>query len=507
MRSTNRRPGSARFAWLLFLVSICTLSALVALLGWDVRRWFARSDKPKPLVVYCAAALKVPVEGLAKEYEKAYGVEIQLQFGASQTLLVNAEVSGIGDLYLPADDTYLQFARDKKLLAETLPLARMTVVLAVKKGNPLNVRSLDDLLNGEAKIAQANPDAAAVANLTRELLKTEDLWDKLDKRTTVYKGTVNDVANDIVLGAVDAGIVWDVTVKQYPDLEAVPIPILAAKPALTAVGVLSGSTQPTAALRFARYLAARDKGLKKLELMGYIPVEGDVWEETPEVKLFAGAMLRPAIEETVAAFEKREGVHVTCIFNGCGILVAQMKTEGQSPDAYFACDVSFMEQVRDRFETPVEVSANQLVILVPKDNPHNIRTLKDLAKPGLRIGVGHERQCALGLLTQETLEQAKLRDPIMENVKTQLPTGDLLVNELRLKALDAVIAYISNAAEAGDSLIAYEVKMNCALAVQPIAVGKTSDHKHLTQRLLDALQTRESQAQFEKLGFKWKATK
>ncbi len=57
-------------------------------------------------------------------------------------------------------------------------------------------------------------------------------------------------------------------------------------------------------------------------------------------------MLRPAIEQTIAEFERREGVKVTRVYNGCGILVAQMKA-GEVPDAYFACDSEFMNQVND----------------------------------------------------------------------------------------------------------------------------------------------------------------
>ena len=34
-------------------------------------------------------------------------------------------------------------------------------------------------------------------------------------------------------------------------------------------------------------------------------------------------MLRPAIEETVTEFEKREGVRVSRVYNGCGILATQ----------------------------------------------------------------------------------------------------------------------------------------------------------------------------------------
>jgi len=507
MLQHHYRRGETRLAWLALLSSVGVLAILTSLLGWDIRQWFGKSDKPKPLIVYCAAALKAPLEAIAKEYEQEYGIPVQLQFGASQTLLANAEVSRTGDLYLPADDTYLQLARDKRLLAETLPLAHMTAVIAVRKGNPKKIHSLDDLLNGQVKVAQANPDAAAIGKLTRYLLKASNLWEKFEKSVVVTTGTVNDVANAITVGTVDAGVVWDVTVKQYADLQAISVPLFAAKPVHVSLGVLTTTDQPAVALRFARYLSARDKGSVTLKDMGYDAAKGDVWAETPEILLFSGAMLRPAIEDTVTEFEQREGVKVTRVYNGCGILVGQINTEGQKPDAYFACDLSFMEKVRDKFQPAIEISQNQLVILVPKGNPHKIRELKDLAKPGLRVGVGHERQCALGLLTQETLEQARLRDPIMKNVVTQLPTGDMLVNNLRAESLDAVVAYISNAAEAGDELQAYKVKVPCALATQPLALGKNSEHKLLTQRLFDALRSPVSQKRFRDLGFEWKATK
>ena len=95
--------------------------------------------------------------------------------------------------------------------------------------------------------------------------------------------------------------------------------------------------------------------------------------------------------ETITAFEQREGCRVTRVYNGCGILVAQMKA-GEHPDAYFSCDNSFMVQVTDLFIDPADVSINHLVIVVPKGNPRHIASLKDLGQPGLRVGVGHEKQ-------------------------------------------------------------------------------------------------------------------
>jgi ABC-type molybdate transport system substrate-binding protein len=295
-------------------------------------------------------------------------------------------------------------------------------------------------------------------------------------------------------------------VRQCPGLEAVRLPQFDGVSATISVAVLAGCRQPAAALRFARFLAARDRGLPEFEKNGFAVVDGDEWAERPQLVLYAGAMLRPAVEQTIEDFRKREGVEVVTKYNGCGILVADMKT-GQRPDVYFACDKSFMDMVGDLFVDNVDVSTNRLVILVHTGNPHGIQSLDDLAKPGLRVGIGHEKQCALGVLTQKALEQGGARAEVMKNVKVQSPAGDMLVNQMLAGSLDAVVAYVSNRAGHADKLDAIDIDVPCALAVQPVAVGKESKHKQLTQRLLSALRSAESKERFEANGFHWQAGK
>ncbi len=505
MRTHSSRSGPVAGMWLAAVASAIVLAGLVAWLAWDPA-WFASAKPSEPLLVYCAAGLQAPMEAIAREYEKETGIPVQLQYGGSQTLLTNLEVSQRGDLFLPGDDGYIRIGRDKGLVAESLPLAHMVPVLAVRKGNPLGIHSLADLGKKGARLGMADPDAAAVGKLTRAALQKSGDWSAARAQLTVSKETVNAVANALKVGSIDAGFVWDATVRQYPELEAVPLPQLDGQTAHVAVAVLNQSKQPTAALRFARYLAARDRGLLLFEREGYAPVEGDAWALTPRLRLAAGAMLRPAIDDTIDSFQEREGVVVERVYNGCGILVGNMKA-GHRPDVYFACDKQFLTMVKDLFLDGVDVSTNQLVILVPRGNPHKIQTLRDLGKKGLKIGVGHEKQCALGVLTQETLKQTDLHDPIMANVAVQSPAGDMLVNQLRVGSLDAVIAYVSNAAAAGDQLEAIPIDIPCAVAVQPMAASKASNYPQLTRRLMDALRSTSSRERFEANGFHWQGTK
>lgn len=496
-----RRLGSMKVQVLAIAGSLVVLGALGAsLIDWGPA---AAPGSHQPLVVYCAASNKSVMEAIRADYEAKYKTPLQIQYGPSQTLLAAIQVSGAGDLFLPADDSYIEMAREKNLLAEEFPLARMQAVVAVPKGNPKGIKQLDDLLRDDVRVAQASYEGAAIGKMTREVLSASGQWDALHEHTTVYKTTVNEVASDVKVGSVDAGIVFDAVLHDYPTLEAVAIPELAPATAQITVATVAASRQPQQALHLARYMSASDAGLLKYKEFGFQTVAGDAWQERPEITLYAGSMLRPAIEETITAFEQREGVRVTRVYNGCGILVAQMKA-GQVPDAYFACDSEFMDQVKPLFPQPSSVSQNELVILVQKGNPHNIRSLRDLTTPGLRVGVGHEKQCAMGWLTQRTFDESGMKTELMKNVVVQSPTGDMLVNQMRSGSLDAAVAYLSNAAGSADELDAVRIHgIPCSVATQPYAVAKDSRHKQLSQRLLAAIRARQSQERFLSEGFRW----
>ena len=453
--------------------------------------------------VLCAVSLRVPVEEAARAYEAAGLGKVRLQFGGSQSMLAALEVSGKGDIFLPADLSYVSAARARNLVRETVSLAEMKAVVAVAKGNPGGISAMSDLQKDGWRVVLANPELAAISQLAKKALPPQT-WETLAARAVAMKPTVNEVANDIVLGAADAGLVWDVTVLQTKGLESVAVPELAAVTGAAAGAVATASTQPAAALRFLRWLASPEKGGPVFSRHGYSVVRGDGWVETPTLTLMAGAMLRPAVEPALVAFEQREGCRVERVYNGCGILVGQMKAATPG-DVFFACDSSFMRRMTDVFPDPVDISTNRLVILVPRGNPRGLRTLQDLGQPGLRLGIGHDKQCSLGVITQTTLAQSGWREAVMQNVAVQSPTGDLLVNQLLAGGLDAALTYVSNAAGSADKLEALAVGLDCATASQSLGIAKGTKFPQLAARLREALRSADSRARFEALGFGWKA--
>src|SRR5215204_6390781 len=112
LRLFAKRLGAASNT-LLAIVAVVALLAMLAAGLFGRSKRTIQSNPQQPLVVYCAASNKSVLEAIRGDYEKAFGTELQIQYGASQTLLAALEVAGAGDLYLPADDSYLKLARER----------------------------------------------------------------------------------------------------------------------------------------------------------------------------------------------------------------------------------------------------------------------------------------------------------------------------------------------------------------------------------------------------------
>ncbi len=234
------------------------------------------SGPRQTLLVYCAAAVKPPVEEIAHAYERDFGVTVQLQYGGSGTLLSSIRIAKSGDLFVASDNSYIRLGREQGVIAEAIPLVQMHPVIVVRHGNPKHIQTVADLLRDDVAVALANPEAASIGKVTARLLELTGTWAALKPRVKVFKPTVNDVANDVKLGTVDAGIVWDATARQYPELQLVEAPPLTGNTETVTVGLVSACRQPAAALHFARYLAARDGGLPVFVEHHYQPVADDL---------------------------------------------------------------------------------------------------------------------------------------------------------------------------------------------------------------------------------------
>ncbi|MCI0457070.1 MAG: substrate-binding domain-containing protein [Gemmataceae bacterium] len=505
--------------------------ALLTLLLWSP--WERRASAGgKALRLYCAAGITKPVAEIIQEYQKTSSITVEPTYGGSGELLAAMRAAdGSGDLYLAADALNMELAQQAGLVAETIPVAIIRPVLVVNKktqralqakGRP--VTSAADLLRRDLSVVLANEKGTSIGRVTRDVLAAQGMWAALDKRRrdgpglVITAGTVNKVAETVAIKDGYIGVVWDAMAAQYPQLEAIHAPEFKGISEQVQIGVLKNSRQPTAALRFARYLTAQDQGGKVLEKHHFEPPpNADSWEEEPHIRLAAGAMLMPAVQDVLKEFERREGVRIDTSYLGCGVLVAQMKSikggqkPGHFPDAYFACDAPFLDDVQQWFGPGVTISRNEVVLIVPKGNGKGIASLADLSRPGLKVGLAHPKNSALGKLTDELLKRLGLYDSVYDDdwqkriVHTD--AAHTLVNQMRTGALDVAVVYRSNVQSAPANVRSYldviPVEHPDAHATQPFAIATGTRHRHLLERLRQALVAARSADRFRSLGFDW----
>src|SRR5262245_12845817 len=202
-----------------FLASVALLVGLTVLLYSQMTG--GRGQIGPPLVVFCAEALRMPMEEIKSAFEKETGQPVELRYQASQAILTQMQVTGQGDLFLPADDSYLELARAKGLIDESLPLASMHPVVCTRPGFDRPIKSWHDVMAPGVKLGIANPDAAAIGKVLRDQLRKLGLWDAVTKQQPALLGTVSDVGAAVQLGTIDVGVIWDAIAKNYPKVKVV----------------------------------------------------------------------------------------------------------------------------------------------------------------------------------------------------------------------------------------------------------------------------------------------
>ncbi|MBN9517132.1 molybdate ABC transporter substrate-binding protein [bacterium] len=265
------------------VVSLTALALVGAGLWWREHQMRPNPDA-RPLVVYAAPAVRVPLETVARDFEAETGRRVELRFGPSEDVLTKAGMANPADpadVFLPADDSYVRLARERELVGAGVPIATMRVVVLTAKGNPKGLATWTDLLRDGVRVAVPNP-GAAVGKVAREHLAAKGKWAALARRA-VDTGTVTEAANAAKVGGVDAAVVWDAVAVNYKDQTVLDLPELAGATGRVEVAVLNQSAQPDEAQRFVRFLTAPDRGLATFRAAGFAVIE------TPDRPAWEGA--------------------------------------------------------------------------------------------------------------------------------------------------------------------------------------------------------------------------
>jgi len=225
--------------------------------------------------------------------------------------------------------------------------------------------------------------------------------------------------------------------------------------------------------------------------------------------VFAGAASKPPTEEAARAFEKKTGVKVDLVFGGSGFVLSQMML-AKKGDIYFPGSSDFMEVAKKKgaviAETERKVVYLVQAINVQKGNPKRIRTLLDLARPGLRIAIANPEGVCVGLYAVETIEKefsAAEKAAFKKNLVNYTESCEKTATAVSLKTVDAVIGWsvFQHWDPARIETIPLKKSEISRIGYIPAAVSSYSWNKERARQFIDFLLSGEGKAIYRKYHY------
>lgn len=225
--------------------------------------------------------------------------------------------------------------------------------------------------------------------------------------------------------------------------------------------------------------------------------------------IFVGAASKPATEAAIKLFEKETGVAVDVSFGGSGFVLSQMVL-AQKGDIYFPGSSDYMEKAKK--EGYVYPNTEKVVVyLVPginvqKGNPKNIKTLKDLTRPGIKVAIANPQGVCVGAYAVEIIENSFLpaeRKKFLRNLINYTGSCSKTASAISLKAVDAVIGWRVFEYWDPDRIetIPLQPSEISRIGYIPIAISTFTKQRKLAQEFIDFMLSDKIKAIFRKYNY------
>lgn len=225
--------------------------------------------------------------------------------------------------------------------------------------------------------------------------------------------------------------------------------------------------------------------------------------------IFAGSASKPPTEEATKLFSEKYGVKVETIFGGSGYVLSQMIL-GKTGDLYFPGSSDFMEIAKRKGAVLPETEKYVVYLVnsinVQKGNPKNIKTLKDLTRPGLKVAIANPEGVCVGTYAVEIIEKnftEQEKEKFRKNLINYTGSCEKTATAVSLKAADAVIGW--RVFEHWDpkriETIPLKKEELIRIGYIPIAISKFTKNRDLAQKFIDFLDTEEAKSIYRKYHY------
>lgn len=236
--------------------------------------------------------------------------------------------------------------------------------------------------------------------------------------------------------------------------------------------------------------------------------------EPVTLTVFTAASLTGAFTEIADAYNSQsDGITAENVFDGSQALRTQIE-QGAEPNIFVSANTKHMYALEDEGfmdnDTVQLFLENSMAIIVPADNPANIETLDDLAKPGVKIVMG-TKDVPFGSYTRKVLDKmaenenygTEYTDAVYANVVSEETAITSVIPKLTLGEADAAFVYKSDIKqEYKDQLKQIDIPAEFNVVAQyPLGILRESENKDASENFIEFVRGPVGSAILEEYGF------
>lgn len=284
------------------LCSLGLLVLMVALAGYCQTAAAAQNagGEKMTLEVWHADSLAGPMNEMKRAFErKNPGIIVNLTSGRSRELAERILKGDVCDVFAPSDPAVVKNMFGKKVGSKDaaswyVVFSANELVIITKKGNPLGVKQMTDLIKDEVKLARVTGEKDMATSRTIEFIKRAaaaegkpDVSQRIIDRA-VREETIPDVLKAVKSGKADAGIVYlsaAVTVADETDIISFPAKVNLSENIRNVATIPGTAKNITSANHFIKLMLSAE-GRQILKKTGQPPIvppirEGNVPVDIP----------------------------------------------------------------------------------------------------------------------------------------------------------------------------------------------------------------------------------
>ena len=234
-------------------------------------------------------------------------------------------------------------------------------------------------------------------------------------------------------------------------------------------------------------------------------------EQGGTLTIFAASSLTDAFGQLGKTFEQQNsGTTVKTSFGASSDLLAQIQ-QGAPADVFAsAAEEEMNTAVKDDLVAgkPVVFVKNREIIMVPKDNPANIKSLEDLSKPSIKLVLAAKDVPAADYAVEilgkaNKVYGSNFKKDVLSNVVSREADVRASVNRVVVGDADATFGYASDyTPDIRDRVKVVPIPENLnIIATYPIATLEDAKEAALAKKWVDLVTSSEGQEVLKKWGF------